>query len=74
MVWKLSCGFAREGMLHEETLLGSTGFVFGGIQQESTFCRRDLWEQAGGRLETEFDYAADFDLWMRFAKHAIFTQ
>jgi len=45
-------------------------FVLSGIQQESTFWRRDLWEQAGGRLETEFDYAADFDLWMRFAKHA----
>jgi glycosyltransferase involved in cell wall biosynthesis len=65
-----SWGFSRKGILHGETLPGSTGFVFGGIQQESTFWRRDLWEQAGGRLETEFDYAADFDLWMRFAKHA----
>jgi hypothetical protein len=49
---------------------GTKGFLLGGIQQESTFWRRDLWEQAGGRLATEFDYAADFDLWMRFAKHA----
>ena len=65
-----SRGFSREGILRGETLPGSTGFVFGGIQQESTFWRRDLWEQSGGRLDTKFDYAADFDLWMRFAKHA----
>lgn len=65
-----SRGFSRHGILRGETLPGSEGFVFGGIQQESTFWRRDLWEQAGGRLETEFDYAGDFDLWMRFAKHA----
>ena len=63
-------GFSRYGILKGETLAGSNGYVFSGIQQESTFWRRDLWEQAGGRLETEFDYAGDFDLWMRFAKHA----
>ena len=63
--------FSRMGILKGETLQGNDqGFLLHGIQQESTFWRRDLWEQAGGRLETEFDYAADFDLWMRFAKHA----
>ena len=46
---------------------GSKGFLMGGIQQESTFWRRDLWVEAGGRLDTAFDLAADFDLWMRFA-------
>lgn len=40
------------------------------IQQESTFWRRSLWEKAGGKLNTEFSYAADFDLWTRFYKHA----
>jgi IS30 family transposase len=44
-------GFFRDGILRGETLPGSKGFVFCGIQQE-------------------FDYAADFDLWVRFAKHA----
>lgn len=64
------CGFSRHGILRGETLPNTRGFLIGGIQQESTFWRRDLWEQAGGRLETTFDYAADFDLWMRFASHA----
>lgn len=63
-------GYSRQGILHGETLPGSDGFILGGIQQESTFWRRDLWEEAGGLLETEFDYAADFDLWMRFARRA----
>ncbi len=63
-------GYSRHSILRGETLPGSEGFILGGIQQESTFWRRDLWEQVGGRLDTEFDYAADFDLWMRFAKCA----
>jgi glycosyltransferase involved in cell wall biosynthesis len=36
------------------------------IQQESTFWRKDLWEQAGARMATELKYAGDFELWMRF--------
>ncbi len=40
------------------------------IQQESTFWRRSLWEQAGGRIETALSLAADFDLWLRFFRHA----
>jgi GT2 family glycosyltransferase len=63
-------GFSRGGILRGETFPGSEGFQLGGIQQEGTFWRRDLWDEAGGRLEAEFDYAADFDLWLRFAKHA----
>lgn len=39
------------------------------IQQESTFWRRSLWDKAGG-LDARHDYAADFDLWTRFANHA----
>lgn len=61
---------SKHAILHGETLENSNGFVMGAIQQEGTFWRRDLWDQAGGRLETEFDYAADFDLWMRFAQYA----
>lgn len=39
------------------------------IQQEGTFWRRSLWEQAGGYLSTEFDFAGDLELWARFFRH-----
>ncbi len=41
-----------------------------GIQQESVFWRRSLWERAGGRLDQTLTYAADLDLWLRFFRHA----
>lgn len=41
----------------------------GPIQQEGTFFRRDLFEQAGG-LDCSLRLAGDFDLWCRFARHA----
>jgi glycosyltransferase involved in cell wall biosynthesis len=40
------------------------------IQQESTFWRRGLWERAGGRLSTEYRAEGDFELWVRFFRHA----
>ena len=40
------------------------------IQQESTFWRRSLWQRAGGRLSTEFRAEGDFELWIRFFRHA----
>jgi glycosyltransferase involved in cell wall biosynthesis len=43
---------------------------FSFIQQESTFWRRGLWERSGGKLNTKYGLAADFDLWMRFFKYA----
>jgi len=43
---------------------------FGVIQQESTFWRRDLWQLAGGNLDQRLQFAADFDLWRRFANYA----
>ena len=61
-------GYSREGMLRGENMPGSKGFTTWPIQQESTFWRRDLWEEAGGALDTDFDLAADFDLWVRFAR------
>ncbi|AHJ14411.1 FkbM family methyltransferase [Sulfurospirillum multivorans] len=39
------------------------------IQQESTFWRRELWEKAGGKVDTSLKYAGDFELWLRFFKH-----
>jgi glycosyltransferase involved in cell wall biosynthesis len=40
------------------------------IQQESTFWRRDLWEKAGGELNASYRDVGDFDLWVRFFRHA----
>ena len=41
-----------------------------GIQQESVFWRRSLWDRAGGRLDQALRYAADLDLWLRFFDQA----
>lgn len=40
------------------------------IQQESTFWRRNLWERSGATISTAYKYAGDFELWMRFYRHA----
>jgi glycosyltransferase involved in cell wall biosynthesis len=40
------------------------------IQQESTFWRRSLWERAGGQVDAAWRYASDFELWVRFFRHA----
>jgi len=40
------------------------------IQQESTYWRRSLWERAGGRVDSSRRDAADFELWVRFFRHA----
>lgn len=39
------------------------------IQQESTYWRRSLWERAGAYISTEYRFAGDFELWMRFFQH-----
>lgn len=40
------------------------------IQQESTFWSRTLWDKSGAFLDTNYNLAADFDLWMRFFKYS----
>ena len=40
------------------------------IQQESTFWRRNLWEQAGGYIDASRRIASDFELWVRFFRYA----
>jgi glycosyltransferase involved in cell wall biosynthesis len=40
------------------------------IEQESTYWRRSLWERAGSRVDSEHRNAADFELWVRFFRHA----
>ena len=36
------------------------------IPQETLFWRRELWERAGGRIDTSFKFAIDWDLLLRF--------
>jgi len=56
---------------YKGTYLDEPGsFTNGWIQQESTFWRRDLWIQAGGKIDTSFKYAGDFDLWARFFQYS----
>jgi glycosyltransferase involved in cell wall biosynthesis len=40
------------------------------VQQESTFWRRELWENAGAHLSAELKLAGDMELWARFFRHA----
>lgn len=42
----------------------------GWIQQEATFWRRELWDQAGGYMDGNLKVAGDFELWARFWQHA----
>lgn len=41
------------------------------IQQESTFWKRSLWEQAGSQLNLQLELAGDFELWVRFSRYAL---
>lgn len=43
--------------------------LFGYLQQENMFWRKSLYELAGG-LDVKYKYAADFELWTRFANYA----
>lgn len=40
------------------------------IQQESTYWRRSLWDRAGGALDATYRDVGDFELWVRFFRHA----
>jgi hypothetical protein len=69
-------GFSDEGMAAEILNLrrwSRTSFLAGAnryIQQESTFWRRRLWDRAGGRLDDSRRICGDFELWVRFFRHA----
>lgn len=45
-------------------------FDFQFIQQESTFWKRELWEKAGSRMNPDYKYAGDMELWTRFFRYA----
>ena len=40
------------------------------IMQEATFWRRNLWVRAGGYVDVSRRLASDFELWVRFFRHA----
>jgi glycosyltransferase involved in cell wall biosynthesis len=39
------------------------------IQQESSFWKRELWIEAGGKMNMDYNYAGDMELWARFFRH-----
>ena len=69
--------FAGEGRMFPQRIWRRRDVLSGEwrwIPQESVFFRRSLYERAGGVMATELDYAADFELWLRFFRHApLFT-
>lgn len=42
----------------------------GWIGQDSVFWRRSLWEKSGGFLNNSYNFAADYDLWLRFSQYS----
>lgn len=63
-------GFSRELILRGGTLLSSGWPSWAFMQQESTFWRRTLWNKEGAQIDCRWSLAADFDLWMKFARQA----
>lgn len=66
-------GFSRKGFFRGENLGRSGAYNLGWIQQESTFWRRSLWDEAGGFVGGRWKLAGDFDLWARFFQHEELT-
>ncbi len=63
-------GYSRKSLLVGDMVPGWGMRGIWPIQQAATFWRRSLWERAGGLLDLSFGGAADFELWLRFAKFA----
>lgn len=65
---KMGCfpGFSKHHFLRGDYLPACGWDAMGFIQQESTFWRRSLWEQVGGKFLAGLSYAGDFELWSRF--------
>lgn len=63
-------GFSARSFLAGANLPGQGWPARWHIQQDCTFWRRELWEEAGGRLDEGLGLAADFELWARFFARA----
>jgi hypothetical protein len=63
-------GFSRQAFYRGRNVPLTPFFYTGFIQQESTFWRRSLWEQAGSRLDVSLPLACEFELWARFWQYA----
>jgi glycosyltransferase involved in cell wall biosynthesis len=63
-------GYNRDSFLRGDNLETRPWNGRFGIQQESTFWRRSLWERAGGKVDASYQLAGDFELWARFYQHA----
>ncbi|MYL85399.1 hypothetical protein GTA51_20145 [Desulfovibrio aerotolerans] len=59
LAWSRSKILSAKGALDEEFM-----------GQDAVFWRRSLWARAGARLDHRFGLAADYELWVRFARHA----
>lgn len=44
-------------------------FDFQFIQQESSFWKREVWEMAGSKMNLDYKYAGDMELWARFFRN-----
>lgn len=51
-------------------LAGYEGRAIHWVMQECTAWTRLLWNQAGGYVDMDLQYAGDFDLWHRFSFHS----
>lgn len=63
-------GFCRESFFRGVHLPGGDWYSTYTIQQESTCWRRSLWDLSGATIDDTLHYAGDFELWMRFFRHA----
>jgi len=63
-------GFSGKAFSRGLNLTGKNWHSTYFIQQETTFWRRDLWEQAGGKIDISLKLAGDFDLWAKFFRFA----
>lgn len=67
--FKVIPGYSRQAFFDGAYLPSYNHTFYGWIQQESSFWHRSLWEKAGSQVDTQYQLAADFDLWSRFFRY-----
>lgn len=61
-------GYAKSAFMRGE-YSGVSSYTIQRIQQESTFWRRSLWEEAGSYMDKSLKICGDLELWARFYQH-----